>query len=127
MTIDMDADVPEPQFSPLPIAVTDALLRASERLDNAERFEASRFKRRSGETLRPGPGTPLWNVLVEEIAPLLPTYGEQARLARALGVHRQTINTWFKSRTRMPDAERTLQLVAWLIARRSGKAPALAT
>jgi len=39
-------------------------------------------------------------------------------------VHRQAVNEYFVSRTRMPDAERTLLLQEWLQARRPGKRPA---
>ncbi len=77
-----------------------------------------------GATLRPGPATPLWHRLVAEVRPLLKPRGEKAQLARLLGVHRQAVNEYFVSRTRMPDAERTLLLQDWLRARRSGKRPA---
>jgi hypothetical protein len=77
-----------------------------------------------GTTLRPGSGTPLWNRLVAAVQPLLKARGEKAQLARLLGVHRQAVNEYFVSRTRMPDAERTLLLQEWLRVRRSGKRPA---
>lgn len=76
-----------------------------------------------GATLRPGTGTPLWNRLRAEIVPHLKGRGEKAQLARLLGVHRQGINEYFVSKTRMPDAERTLLLVEWLAVRRE-KRPA---
>jgi hypothetical protein len=76
-----------------------------------------------GATLRPGPATPLWYQLVAEVRPFLKQRGEKAQLARLLGVHRQAVNEYFVSRTRMPDAERTLLLQEWLRARRSGKRP----
>lgn len=72
----------------------------------------------SGATLRPGKTTPLWNKLKSEILPLLKPRGEKAQLARLLGVHRQAINEYFTSETRMPDAERTLLLSEWLATRR---------
>lgn len=81
-------------------------------------------RRRSGGTLRPGPATPLWNQLADQVRPLLKRRGEKAQLARLLGVHRQGVNEYFVSKTRMPDAERTLLLQAWLQARRPGKRPA---
>ncbi len=86
------------------------------------RRRASR-KNPGGATLRPGSGTPLWQRLVKSVQPLLQRRGEKAQLARLLGVHRQAVNEYFVSRTRMPDAERTLLLQEWLKARRQGKRP----
>ena len=76
-----------------------------------------------GATLRPGPATPLWNRLVTQVRPLLKHRGEKAQLARLLGVHRQAVNEYFASGSRMPDAERTLLLLEWLQARQQGKRP----
>jgi hypothetical protein len=76
-----------------------------------------------GATLRPGAGTPLWKQLVAQARPLLKRRGEKAQLARLLGVHRQAVNEYFVSESRMPDAERTLLLLAWLDARRRGARP----
>lgn len=76
-----------------------------------------------GATLRPGRETPLWNRLVTQIRPLLKRRGEKAQLARLLGVHRQAINEYFVSQSRMPDAERTLLLTEWLEARRKNQRP----
>ncbi len=77
-----------------------------------------------GATLRPGPATPLWNRLVAQVRPLLKRRGEKAQLARLLGVHRQAVNEYFVSASRMPDAERTLLLLEWLPARKRGRRPA---
>ena len=76
-----------------------------------------------GATLRPGPATPLWNALVAQVRPRLKRRGEKAQLARLLGVHRQAVNEYFVSQTRMPDAERTLLLQEWLRARVAGRRP----
>ncbi len=76
-----------------------------------------------GGTLRPGPATPLWNHLAAQIRPLLKLRGEKAQLARLLGVHRQAVNEYFASASRMPDAERTLLLQEWLLARRKNRRP----
>lgn len=75
-----------------------------------------------GQTLRPGPRTPLWNTLVDEIRPYLSKRGSQANLARALGFQRQQVNAFFTQRSRMPDGERTLQLLAWLASQRRAHA-----
>lgn len=83
---------------------------------DAARRAAAR-KRKPGATLRPGEGTPLWNAVAAELRREFAAHGEQARLARALGVSRQSLNAWLTG-VRLPDAERTLQLVAWMLARR---------
>jgi ribosomal protein L30/L7E len=90
-----------------------------------EKAKAPRAARRGrgGETLRPGAETPLWNALVAQVRPLLKGHGEQAKLARLLGLHRQSIHAYFSAVNRMPDAERTLQLLAWLVAQRQGRPP----
>ncbi len=81
-------------------------------------------RRKSGGTTRPGRDTPLWNKLAAEVRPLLKKRGEQAQLARLLGLHRQAVNEFFASGSRMPDAERTLLLLEWLRVHRAGKKPA---
>ena len=87
-----------------------------------DRRRAFRVERRSrqGATLRPGKDTPLWNAMVAEVRPHLRRYGTQVTLGRLLGLDRQTVHAYFIARTRMPDAERTLQLLTWLIAVRKG-------
>jgi transcriptional regulator with XRE-family HTH domain len=94
---------------------------AFEAADTAKRLTARR--RKSAATLRPGAATPLWNALASELASELRAYGHKARLARVMGVSRQTVHAWCTGRSRMPDAERTLQLMAWLLARRKKQEP----
>jgi hypothetical protein len=98
--------------------VGEELLRLSSR---AFRIERQRIRR--GATLRPGKDTPLWNELRTLLRPRLRKYGEQANLGRLLGLPRQRINAYVTSRKQMPDAERTLQLLAWLIAVRKNQRP----
>lgn len=74
-------------------------------------------RRRRGSTLRPGPATPLWNELARTVRRQLTRYGDQAQLARLLGVHRQTVHRYLVARTAGPDAERTLLLLWWLQSR----------
>ena len=90
-----------------------------------DRQRVFRLARRphNGGTLRPGKDTPLWNALVAAVRPHLRKYGTQVKLGRLLGLDRQTINAYFITRTRMPDAERALQLLTWLIAVRQGLPP----
>lgn len=76
-----------------------------------------------GATLRPGAATPLWNRLCAQVRPLLKKRGEQAQLARLLGVHRQAVNNYFGSQSAMPDAERTLLLLEWVEARKKNLRP----
>lgn len=85
---------------------------------------AARKAGAKGESLHPGARTPLWNALVEALRPLLAKRGAQARLARHLGLQRQAVNAFVTQRTRMPDAERTLQILAWMaVVKRTQSAP----
>lgn len=88
----------------------------------AFRIQPNRRKRR-GRTLRPGKETPLWNELRRQLRPLLRQYGTQVNLGRLLGLPRQRINAFVTGGGRMPDAERTLQLLVWLLAARGGRRP----
>lgn len=101
-------------------AIGDEIAR---RRTPAFRVEARRRSRRGGATLRPGKETPLWNALRAGLRPHLRQYGTQARLGRLLGLPRQQVNAFVTGGGRMPDAERTLQLVAWLLAVRQGRPP----
>lgn len=76
-----------------------------------------------GHTLRPGKQTPLWNQLRAQLRPQLRRYGQQVNLGRMLGLPRQQINAFVTGGRRMPDAERTLQLLLWLVAVRQGRRP----
>lgn len=114
-------------FTPLPLSAwpLEAVLGAisESARASARRRMSPRRTNRGGATIRPGPGTPLWNRLVDEVRPLLKVRGEKAQLARLLGVQRQAVNEYFVSRRRMPDAERVLLLQEWLRVRKSGKRP----
>lgn len=78
---------------------------------------------RGGRTLRPGKETPLWNQVRAQLRPHLRRYGQQVNLGRMLGLPRQRINAFVTAGREMPDAERTLQLLVWLIAVRQGRRP----
>lgn len=86
-------------------------------------FRVARRRARSGVTLRPGKETPLWNELRDQLRPHLSKYGQQVNLGRMLGLPRQRINAYITGGSQMPDAERTLQLLAWLMSVRQGKRP----
>ena len=97
--------------------IDEAALRAREKRE-AKRI---RTRKQVGSTLRPGKDTPLWNFLRADVQKLLKVRGEQAKLARILGLHRQSINAFVTSGSRMPDAERTLMILAWLAAAKAGR------
>lgn len=78
---------------------------------------ASRNRKRVGQTRRPGIDTPLWNALAARVRVHLGKRGAKANLARILGVPRQRVNDYFVAGSQAPDAERTLQLLFWVIDR----------
>jgi len=106
------------QFEPL---VSELALAAEETLRAArDRSRASRRKLR-GTTLAPGMQTPLWSELALACERHLIRYGAKAKLARFLGVSRQRLHLLLVAKTACADAERTLQLVAWLATQRRGR------
>lgn len=113
----------------LPVALADLLVAASvtmaQQAGQAFRLELQRrtARRKGGNTLRPGSQTPFWNELRRQLQPHLRRYGHQANLARLLGLPRQRVNAFVTGGGEMPDAERTLQLLAWLMAVQRGKRP----
>jgi len=105
--------------------LTDSLIAAAEITAKAARKKYREATRRRGyEALRPGPNTPLWNELARACVQTLTRYGEKAKLARLLGVSRQRLHVLLVARTACADAERTLELLTWLQARRQGRNPA---
>lgn len=84
---------------------------------DAAKNRAYRNRKRVGQTLRPGIDTPLWNALATRVRVHLNKRGSKSNLARILGVPRQRVNDYFVVGSQAPDAERTLQLLFWLIDR----------
>ncbi|MBW7894599.1 MAG: hypothetical protein H3C27_05745 [Opitutaceae bacterium] len=124
----MSLDVITPSQARLPLALLDLLTDAAT-LIAKESVKAYRLERNTGRdaawrTLRPGKDTPMWNALRAELRPHLRKRGAQANLARLLGLPRQRINAFVTRGSQMPDAERTLQLLAWLMAVQKGPGPA---
>jgi len=78
-------------------------------------------RKRRGLALAPGPLTPIWNELVEQTLPLLTKRGSKAQLARILGLPRQRLQDCLKARNACLDAERTLLLLCWVVARQQGR------
>lgn len=95
--------------------LADATLRDAKRAYRRAR------RRRIGETLRPGPGTPLWNELVRQAIPLLAKRGAKVALARQLGISRQRLRHCLKAQRACLDGERTLMLMCWVAARQQGQ------
>ncbi len=110
----MPSDIPSP-LGPI-LAVTELLELAARELaqEANKRVEARRPRKKRGSTLRPGKDTLLWNALIAVIKPSLKRRGARALLARELGVHRARIGEYFDKQSAMPDAERTLRLLALL-------------
>jgi hypothetical protein len=105
-----------------PVAPFAELVLALGRLavDEAQRGARRRKdagRPRKGAMLRPGDETPLWNAVVERVRPQLNKRGAKANLARVLGVPRQRVHDYFVARTQMPDAERMIHVLVWLVAR----------
>lgn len=92
-------------------------------IESAQRTAARSTRRppKRGLALLPGPDTPIWNELVRQVAPMLRRRGSKVRLARILGISRQRLHICIKSRRGSLDAERTLLLLAWLVAEREGR------
>ncbi len=109
----------------LPFELTGLILSAAEEMGrrSAKAFRIEPRRSRSGKTLRPGGDTPLWNELRRQVRPYLKDYGTQVNLGRVLGLPRQRVNAFVTGGGEMPDAERTLQLLAWLMFVRQGKRP----
>jgi hypothetical protein len=106
----------------LPDLAIDSLIHtASETGIHAAKLARDCHRRKSFRTLQPGPDTPLWNELRQRAANQLVKRGEQSILARFLGIPRQRVHLMIKAGAASPDAERTLLLLAWVIAREQGR------
>ncbi|WP_438481674.1 hypothetical protein [Oleiharenicola lentus] len=109
----------------LPLMLLEVIYEASVEMAKyaGKAYRIDRPTSKRGGTLRPGRHTPLWNELRREIRPLLKKRGAQVNLGRLLGLPRQRVQAFVTRGTQMPDAERTLQLLAWLHAVRAGLPP----
>ena len=104
-------------------AVALGLVQVAQELTRVAHRQFERPPRKRGSTLRPGPGSPTWNALVLAILPLMKVRGEKVKLSRILGIPRSRLHEYLKSKSAMPDAERTLLLILWLAQRRGGRSP----
>lgn len=105
----------------IPDALSDLFDVAVEHARKAKASREFAKRRRVGATLRPGKDTPLWNELRTAVRASVRKRGDQAKLARVLGLPRQQVNAFLTQGKRMPDAERTLLLIKWLIAKQEGR------
>jgi hypothetical protein len=96
------------------------LVAAAEATARAVKQARAKARGPRGETLHPGPETPLWNELSLVLRNQKWKWGEKANLARILGVPRQRVDDYIMGHRRLPDAERTLLLLHWLAARQKG-------
>lgn len=78
-------------------------------------------RRMRGRCLSPGTGTPLWNELLVRARPHLQKRGSKAHLTRLLGLPRQRLQDVLKTQKSCLDAERTLWLLCWIVAREQGR------
>ena len=109
-----------PRLKLLDLAV-DSLIHAARETGLQAAKLAREHQRKSYRTIRPGSDTPLWNELRQRVAGQLVKRGEQVNLARFLGVSRQRLHLIIKAKAAAPDAERTLLLLAWIVAREQGR------
>lgn len=93
--------------------VVESLIEASRKVASEKARGTGRSK--GGRAASEAAEGALWASLVGRVKPLLEKRGEKAKLGRELGVSRQQIHAYFKSRTAAPDAERTLRLIVWLV------------
>lgn len=104
--------------------LSELMLMAGE--EAGRRIRLARRKRLPAYTVpkrKPGPDTPMWNVVVESLRPELQMRGTKARLARHLGLPRQRVTDFVRGRRRLPDAETLLQILFWLHERQAGRDP----
>lgn len=108
----------------LPTMLADALAEAAfataRNLAHAGKRALNPKPKEYQETLKPGMQTPLWNELAKALQLQISQRGEQARLARLLGLPRQRVHEIIRQQHHLPDAERTLLLLVWLSARQQG-------
>ncbi len=115
MTPSSDPLLKHPHVRPL-VMISDLLwLLAAEACEELrKRGEKPLPRTGKGNALRAGMETPLWNQLTKQALAQLTQRGDRARLARILGLPRQRVTEFLRSRKSLPDAERTLLLLCWL-------------
>ncbi len=97
------------------------LFELGEKLVDEARKHTRKRRSASYATVRPGPATPLWNLLAGQLKSELRQVGAKVRLARYLGVPKQRLTDFLTGGRRMPDAELTLRMLYWLAEKRAGR------
>ena len=105
------------------LVICSAAIKMAAQAPQAFRIDNRKRSAKGGKTLRPGRETPWWNEPRARLRPHLRKYGNQVNLGRVLGLPRPRINAYVTGGGQMPAAERTLQLLAWLMAVRQGRRP----
>lgn len=103
------------------LEIGGALFELGEKLVDEARAKTRQRRWQSYHTVRPGEGTPLWNLLAAQLLAELKPRGAKVRLARYLGVPKQRLNDFLTGGSRLPDAELTLRLLHWLAEKRAGR------
>ena len=101
--------------------VVETLIQAARETSLQVAKLAHRRPHKAHAGLQPGLDTPLWNELRGRVASHLVKRGQKALLARFLGVSRQRLHLIIKAEAAIPDAERTLLLLSWVVAREQGQ------
>jgi hypothetical protein len=116
------ADMARVEFQQLDnyLRVVDPLVWLAQQMTRVAQQKIVPRPRRRDHTLRPGLSTPLWNAMATMVRTRLTRRGDKSNLARMLGVPPQRVHDYLRSRSRMPDAERTLLLLLWLAHRHEG-------
>lgn len=119
----MSQDYISPVLVPIADTLEALLIEAISAVQKSRREKARRAPKpsdRSGCSLRPSADTPLWNELRARVVSLTNKRGAKAILAREMGLPRQRVHKFLKVGSAMPDAERTLWLLAWVSAKERG-------
>ena len=113
-----------PRMEPVISTLWEIIEIAATAAKNHRKAKAKRVHRKTpsrGLTRRPGEETPLWNELRRRLILHTRQRGAKALLARHLGLPRQRVTDFLARASSMPDAERTLWLLAWVEAKEVGK------
>jgi hypothetical protein len=103
------------------LEVGEALMVAAETGAHRVRLAMRPKRKGSYKTRRPGYDTPFWNVCAPLLKAELRVRGSKVRLARYLGIPRQRLQDFLKSRSRLPDAELLLRMLHWMSEKRVGR------
>ncbi len=103
--------------------LAELVIQAAAEATKSVRCTFKETRSAKGKTLRTGRDTPLWNALREATLTTFRKRGDKADLARFLGLSRQRLHELLVANTAMPDAERTLLLIAWIEAKKRPTTP----